>query len=634
MSPDRPQDICILNCFFNPAGFRTPLVNFNLATEKLLQLGAPLITVEAAFENEPFQLSEQPGQTLIQLRAPARLWLKERLLNIALAHIPSHCTKVAWVDGDLLFERSDWLASASHMLETHEAVQLFENIHYLPPGVQSYEGLSLREHRSVLALVTQDGGDALRRMQRGLTPYAVPGGGFAARREILAGGLYDRSIIGGNDNIFVFALLGALDLVSVATAGLTRDVRLWELAFAAARSSFTHSYVEGSVYHLWHGEREHRGYVTRHDVLRAYEFDPASDITLHDNGCYRWNSPKLGLHEATRQYFRSRLEDGASLTSPSEIVAPSTLPLEARSLISELYRRLGDQGEVVGRLCAEKHALEKELATVRHHAQDTALWAKDLKQGNSWLQSQLSNWKAHAHTLAEQNTNTTSAAVRSPVLLIASDGDSSTSVLRAVAPHKAITLEICGASSTQTHGALQFKGVLNDATAFAEADFVFIILNYMNLSASDLDRAIEQLSALALPTIWNLVANPLQWYCRRIRLAHAPAATPLVDPVQFVSTVEEQRRRARQLHESLAHCRGISIVNDGNTLTFEALTALQQLLNLPQTPASNPVTASSPVVLPENIEAIVLYLDQIGACALREEISSRIETFEHPLAPR
>jgi len=70
-------------------------------------------------------------------------------------------------------------------------------------------------------------------------------------------------------------------------------------------------WVQGRLFHLWHGEIEDRQYGERHGRLQPFDFDPFNDIALDDGGCWRWNSDKKALHAFVRGYFESRNEDGA-----------------------------------------------------------------------------------------------------------------------------------------------------------------------------------------------------------------------------------------------------------------------------------------------------------------------------------
>jgi hypothetical protein len=70
------------------------------------------------------------------------------------------------------------------------------------------------------------------------------------------------------------------------------------------------SFVSGNLFHLWHGESEHRRYRERQSGFAAFEFDPRSDIAIDDGGAWRWSSGKPEMHEFVRRYLGSRKEDG------------------------------------------------------------------------------------------------------------------------------------------------------------------------------------------------------------------------------------------------------------------------------------------------------------------------------------
>ena len=94
--------------YFNPCGYKSRLDNYERFRE---QLKTPLLTVELAFE-EPFELEPTAADILIQRRGESVMWQKERLLNIALDHLPAECEAVAWLDCDVLFSRADWPEAA------------------------------------------------------------------------------------------------------------------------------------------------------------------------------------------------------------------------------------------------------------------------------------------------------------------------------------------------------------------------------------------------------------------------------------------------------------------------------------------------------------------------------------------
>jgi hypothetical protein len=80
-----------ITSYFNPIGYRRRLSNFRAFRERL---NVPLVAVELTYGSD-FELQEQDADILIQLRGGTVLWQKERLLNLALQALPTHCRKVA-----------------------------------------------------------------------------------------------------------------------------------------------------------------------------------------------------------------------------------------------------------------------------------------------------------------------------------------------------------------------------------------------------------------------------------------------------------------------------------------------------------------------------------------------------------
>ena len=78
--------------------------------------------------------------------------------------------------------------------------------------------------------------------------------------------------------------------------------------YQAARGAT--GYLEGDLFHLWHGEQRYRRVLGRHKGLRPFHFDPFEDIAIGGNGCWRWNTNKPEMHAHVKDYFASRKEDG------------------------------------------------------------------------------------------------------------------------------------------------------------------------------------------------------------------------------------------------------------------------------------------------------------------------------------
>ncbi|HEY6130380.1 MAG TPA: hypothetical protein VIV27_00090, partial [Halioglobus sp.] len=59
----------------------------------------------------------------------------------------------------------------------------------------------------------------------------------------------------------------------------------------------------------YHGHRNDRGYMTRHDVLYRNKFDPATDLLSDSSGCLSWAEGRGTLRQGVEAYFLSRRED-------------------------------------------------------------------------------------------------------------------------------------------------------------------------------------------------------------------------------------------------------------------------------------------------------------------------------------
>ena len=119
------NDLWIVTCYFNPQSYATRLENYHRFKSAFERSGARFVTVECAFDNQPFVL---PGPNVISVRASDVMWQKERLLNLAISRLPSECRKVAWLDCDVLFQNPNWLVQTSRLLDHFALVQPFREV--------------------------------------------------------------------------------------------------------------------------------------------------------------------------------------------------------------------------------------------------------------------------------------------------------------------------------------------------------------------------------------------------------------------------------------------------------------------------------------------------------------------------
>jgi hypothetical protein len=308
------SDVWAITCYFNSSRYKSRLENYHIFRRRLT---LPLVAVELSFGGE-FELESGDADILIQLSGRDVLWQKERLLNVALGSVPADCDKIAWLDCDVIFERSDWHIAASRSLDQFPLLHLFEercnlarNAIEAPPGFAPIESVA----RSVGRRIVQNEimPDDLRNSDAPLVRGSTAGLAWAARREVLKQhGLYDACVIGTGDRAIVCAALGKFDYAvdALELTGRRVDHFLdWARPFHASVCGNI-GCLDGRIYHLWHGDLRDRKYQLRHQGFGKFNFDPFIDIAIDGSGCWRWNSDKFEMHEYVRTYFLGRNEDG------------------------------------------------------------------------------------------------------------------------------------------------------------------------------------------------------------------------------------------------------------------------------------------------------------------------------------
>jgi hypothetical protein len=306
------DELWAITSYFNPAKYTRRKSNYRAFRQ---QLNVPLATVELSLDGA-FEIGPDEADVLVQVRSRDVMWQKERLLNLALDALPASCTKVTWLDCDIVFDRADWARRTRERLDRFPLVQPFSAAcRAMPrewqPGQEVPAGL--REWRSVPSLIDSgltvvEAVDA-----RATDSGASLGLAWAARREIFeASGFYDANIVGGGDSLMMRAAYGRFDAamdIQMMNEWQRRHFMDWATGFHGAIAGNV-GFVEGMLFHLWHGDPVNRGYEERFTGLRQFGFDPFADIALNEHGAWQWNSDKPALHEYVRDYFRSRKEDG------------------------------------------------------------------------------------------------------------------------------------------------------------------------------------------------------------------------------------------------------------------------------------------------------------------------------------
>jgi len=319
--PDRlHHPLYVVTPIFNAVRFRTRWKLYQDFAKRIAESGAILITVEAAFGNRDFSVTEHGNPYHVQVRVGTELWLKENLINRGVARLSElhpDWPKVAWVDGDVTFVRDDIADETRHALEHHPIVQMWSHAQDLGP-----------DHAPInvqygFASCYVKGMPSPTKAQSLAYPYAAklkgmpgyywhPGYAWACTREAwdALGGLIDFSIVGNADNQMANALLGYVEdtVPDGITHGYLSQLIEWQ---RRAEKYLLHDlgFIEGLVSHHWHGKKRDRQYQSRWKVLLDSQFDPAIDLKRDRQLVWQLTDRSAMLRDGLRRIARQRNED-------------------------------------------------------------------------------------------------------------------------------------------------------------------------------------------------------------------------------------------------------------------------------------------------------------------------------------
>lgn len=341
-----------LVAYFNPCRYHARLRNYRCFRR---HLQVPLLTVEWAVDGV-FQLGDHEAEKLVRLEGGDLMWQKERLLSIAVSHLPPDCEAVVWMDADILFPEPTWPERLTRELDRFPVVQPFREVRHLsplPPGDlhapeqwlqkgapfylvrQSFADHCLHGVRSTtLSTADLDSEPASQDELRRLEARPSFGHAWAVRRDWLEEvGLYEHNVAGSGDLAFAMAVAGRAEEYC-ASYPLNAPQRVhylrWAAAAAEAAGPNRISSLESVAFHLFHGHLKRRNYRARLDVLAESGFDPAVDLAAEDGQPFRWTGSSRRPGELLHffaTYFQDRAEDEEQ-NPPSNGPMPEVAVLE------------------------------------------------------------------------------------------------------------------------------------------------------------------------------------------------------------------------------------------------------------------------------------------------------------------
>lgn len=298
-----------ITTFFNPEKYKSKYRNYKKFRKSSDKQGLNLIVVECVFGDADFELLDKDAEIVVRVRCNSILWQKERLLNIALDHLPEECINVAWLDADVIFLNDNWINETNELLEKYKVVQLFETAVRLNKDQEFTKLEDFPEGKN-------NGQKQIGYMYKMMNDinvdyYPASGLAWAIKRQVIEKiKFYDKMILGSGDTVMLRSFFEPEDAIkkSLSTLKLEEDILQWIKKTNQIINRQIY-YTQGTILHLFHGKMKNRFYGDRYFLIRKHNFDPNKDLILNKDGCWEWNTKNKKMIKSVEKYFLMRNED-------------------------------------------------------------------------------------------------------------------------------------------------------------------------------------------------------------------------------------------------------------------------------------------------------------------------------------
>lgn len=346
----------VITVLSNPVRYRRRYELYHRFAQMCKDAEVNLITVEQAFGNRRFMVTESSNPNHLQIRTVEELWHKENMINMGVKHAQmlartrgQEVKEVAWVDADCRAARMprDWFEETWHELQHFEFVQMWESlidldynfqaigtaqpgfmanyIKYGTPNPVEFKEIQERKHERHHRRHHHKHHHRHHHHKPEPPPYPYgtifgrPGLAWAANIEAFnrVGGLIDCSILGAGDWYMAHGLVGAMRQIvgpHLGSDAYCQKLLQWQ-TLSERWIKRDVGFVRGVVYHDFHGKKINRGYKTRGQILFDNGYDPGKDIKYDSFGMIQletWEPRQIKMRDQIRQYFRDRNEDEIS----------------------------------------------------------------------------------------------------------------------------------------------------------------------------------------------------------------------------------------------------------------------------------------------------------------------------------
>jgi hypothetical protein len=295
---DRYSDLAVITVHFNWSGYRRPVLNLLRFLREMDYQGIPVYGMELYLQGTEPLMARNPRWLCVEVGPENLLLQKEPMLNRIASEVPRHIPYIAAIDADIHFTNPRWAELSVRALEETPVIQPFSE------AVWGDEWGRVEQVRPCTA-------------RHGLTSewHTHPGFAWVFRREFFDQlGFYPWAVTGAGDTITATGLLDIPRFPHIyRSAGqLNLDNGVLEGWISCAKDFMegcAAGWVEGQVWHEWHGSKQNRGYVHRHVIIE--KVDVLEHVRINTKGLLEWTeAAPQDAREGLAHYFETRREDG------------------------------------------------------------------------------------------------------------------------------------------------------------------------------------------------------------------------------------------------------------------------------------------------------------------------------------
>ena len=294
---NKENDLYLVVPYFNFCNWKSTKNNLDIfLNQNKFDENVKIVISEGIFNNE---LKDYSKDVFLHLKFKLNsvFWAKENLINLAIKSIPKNWKYLVWCDRDIIFENKNWINESITKLSKSDIIQPWSHLNHLDKNLQKISG----EFYSMLYTKS----DISRQKIYGHCGmvWGINNTFYNKINKIL-----DWQIIGGADTTIGFSC-GVKDKEKLLQLMPSIPMKNLYKEYLNNFNNIKYDYVDGKIYHLYHGLLTNRMYRRRHKILEYYNFDPLKDIRYNESGVIEFTQKKSELEKAIKYYFFERHED-------------------------------------------------------------------------------------------------------------------------------------------------------------------------------------------------------------------------------------------------------------------------------------------------------------------------------------